>query len=353
MEIVKQTSPFIRKQTSTTRIMIDVLIALLPVAAFAVFKFGSEALIRIVISVVSMIGVEILAIGFIGREKEAGTFGQKFCSRYKHLKANNFLAPAVSGVIYAMLVPSQIEIFPLVVGAILGMGLGKMIFGGFGQNIFNPAVVGRIIIGLGYGQSFIYHQTNALSTGATPLGGTLTFAQRLNEFTFMEMFTGNIPGSMGEICKIAILLGAAYLIFRRAADFRVMLGVLGSFIVMMFFAGLAQYPDETFKYLLHAILSGGILFGAVFMATDPVTSPVSAPGRILYGVLIGLVTALIRVFGSYPEGMAFAIFICNFITPLIDYTKTNNKYTWKYAVTLGVIVLGFIPVFYFLAGGGL
>ena len=351
MEIVKQTSPFIRKQTtSTTRIMIDVLVALIPVAFFAVYKFGTDALVRIIISVVTMIAVEILAIGFIGREKETGSWVSKFVSRYKHLKANNFLAPAVSGLIYAMLVPSQIEIYPLIVGAVLGMAIGKMVFGGFGQNIFNPAAVGRIIIGLTYGTSFVYPGVGGLTTGATPLGGSLTFAQRLDEYSFLGLFMGDMPGSMGEICKLAILIGAAYLIVRKAADFRIMLGVVGSFIVMMFFAGLAKYPENPAAFVLHGLLTGGILFGAVFMATDPVTSPITRPGRFLYGIMIGLITALIRMFAA-PEGMAFAILICNFCTPVIDYYCKNNKYNWKHGLAMGVTILGFIPLFYFGLGG--
>ena len=354
MEIVKKTSPYIRKETtSTKRMMIDVLIALLPVVVFAVVKFGTDALIRIIISVGVMVFLEVLSIGFIAKDKETGNFFQRFKSRYKYITAMNFLAPAVSGIIYAMLVPSQIGVYPLIVGAALGIVLGKVIFGGFGQNIFNPAAIGRIIIGLTFGSSFVYPGVREFSTGATPLGGSFTLAERLTEFDLMRLFIGDIPGAMGEICKIAILLGAAYLIVRKAADFRIMASVVATFAIMMLFAGLAIYPKDAFNFLLHGLLSGGVLFGAVFMATDPVTAPSTMPGKILYGSLIGMITALIRVFGAYPEGMAFAILISNFIAPTIDYYKwASNKYTWKFATIQGVLILGGIPLFYFASGGG-
>ncbi|MDL2292613.1 RnfABCDGE type electron transport complex subunit D [Acholeplasma sp. OttesenSCG-928-E16] len=372
MEVVKKTSPYIRKkETSTTRMMIDVLISLLPVVAFSVYRFGTDALIRVIVSITVMIALEVLMIGFIKTPKEAasnkaleGNLWTRFLARYKHLRANNFIAPAVSGVIYAMLLPSTLSIYVLIVGAIFAILVGKMVFGGFGQNIFNPAGLGRIFVGAFFGAALTYTQTNDVIAGATPLGplkDMLTVGsanggvqQLLTYYSFNDLFLGNIPGSMGEISKLAIIIGGIYLVVRKAADFRVMLSTIGAFAIMILFAGMALNPANPFEFLLAHLLTGGIIFGAVYMVTDPVTSPVTKPGRVLYGVIIGILAALIRIFGSMPEGMAFAIMIVNMFVPLIDYYKwAKPKYTWQFAVVLGALILVCIPVFYFAAGGNI
>lgn len=354
MEIISRTSPYIRKETSTKRMMIDVLIALIPVVVFSIYRFGADAIIRIVVSLVVMIGIEAIFFGLTHPANAEGGFFQKIKSRYKTYTVNNITAPAVSAIIFAMLVPSKLPLYAVVIGASFGILVGKLIFGGLGTNIFNPAAMGRIFIAVALTNMFTgtYVETD-LVAGATALSSSIEFPNILNNYSLWDLFLGNVPGAMGEISALAILIGLTYLLIRRSADFRVVVSAAATFTFLIVIAGLVLYPSNLIQFVLFQLLSGGLLFGVAFMVTDPVTSPVTRPGRWIYGMIIAFLIVIIRLFGAYPEGVAFALLIGNMLVPLLDYPKwAHNQYHKKFLIGFGctVILLGVIV---FLSVGGL
>ena len=342
MEFAKKTAPFIRKPVTIEKMMIDVLIALIPVTVFAIFRFGFDAIIRIIISLIVMIGSELVYHLIINKWK------------FNNYNINNITAPAISGLVFALLLPSQISIYVVIIGALFRVIVGKLLFGGLGSNIFNPAAVGRIFVAIAF-PTFLtmgaYPGVDVI-TGSTPLGAlsVLGIKDISYSYSILDLFFGTIPGSMGEISAICILIGAIYLVIRKSADFRIMLSVVGSALVLFLVAGLSLngFNNLALNYTLYQVLAGGLLFGAVFMATDPVTSPITKQGRVLYGVLMGALVVLIRLFGGYPEGMAFAILFLNVFVPLIDYHKwSSSKWNLWVNVGLGVFMITLSLVVYF------
>jgi electron transport complex protein RnfD len=337
MEIVRQTSPYIRKETSTKRMMADVLIALIPVMLFAIYRFQFDFITKAIVA--SILGVGLEALSFMLTRPKTQTVKERFEQDYT---INNVIPPIITALIFVLTLPSKISIYVVIIGTIFAILIGKMIFGGLGKNIFNPAGIGRVFVALAFASLFSGTYTSGLDSisGVTALQGSMT------TYTLSDLFFGNIPGSMGEVSALAILIGAAYLLIRRSADFRVMLSGILSFTFMILVAGIAQGFEfsELMHYTLYHVLSGGLLFGLVFMATDPVTSPYTRPGRLIFGLMIGSLVALIRLFGALPEGMVFALVIANAFVALIDYRKwTTNLYTKKfiigYAITAVVLLL--------------
>lgn len=356
MQTIKQTSPYIRKDVSTKRMMIDVLIALTPVVLFSIYRFGWDSIIRILVSLIVMVGLEAVAFGMMQKPIKSDSFKERLKSRYKTFTINNIAAPAVSAIIFAMLVPSKLPIYAIVAGASFGIIVAKMLFGGTGSNIFNVAAAGRIFIALALTNMFsgTYEGVDIIA-GGTALTAIRTgagFPYTLNSYSLIDMFLGNIPGAMGEISALAILIGMAYLLIRKSADFRVIVSSLATFTLLIFVAGLKLYPDQVIEYTLFHLLSGGILFGAVFMITDPVTSPITRPGRWIYGIFVGALVVLIRLFGAYPEGVAFALLFANMFVPLIDYPQwSTNKFKPSFFIGTGVAILGLIAIVFFGVGG--
>ncbi len=354
MTFVKKESPYIRKDTSSNKMMIDVLIALIPVTLFAIYRFQFDAVIRLIVSLVVMIGLEAISVAIMTRPK-GDKFFEKLKSRFVNYSLTNLTAPAVSAVIFALIVPSQLPIYAVIVGAAFAIIIVKMVFGGLGSNIFNVAAGGRVFIGIALAGMFsgAYTGIDALA-GATPLGALANndFGFLLHSYTIGDLFIGNIPGSMGEISALAILLGLAYLLIRRTADWRTVASTLGVFVILTLFVALAKYPDNVGNFILYSVFSGGLLFGITFMVTDPVTSPVTGPGRFLYGALVASVIVLIRNFGSYPEGVAFAILFSNMFVPLIDFGKwSTNKWRPWFIVGLSAFIIAMCFVAFFGAGG--
>lgn len=356
MQTIKQTSPYVRKDVSTKRMMTDVLIALTPVVMFSIYRFGMDSVIRILVSLIVMVGLEAIAFGMMQKPIKSDDFKERLKSRYKNFTINNITAPAVSAIIFAMLVPSKLPLYAVVAGASFGIIVAKMLFGGMGSNIFNIAAAGRIFIGLALTDMFAgtYDGVDMIA-GGTALTAIRTgagFPYTLNSYSLIDMFLGNIPGSMGEISALAILIGMIYLLIRKSADFRVVVSSLATFTLLIFVAGLKLYPEQVIEYTLFHLLSGGILFGAVFMITDPVTSPVSRPGRWIYGILVGALVVLIRLFGAYPEGVAFALIFSNMFVPLIDYPQwATNKYKPAFFIGTSVAMLALIAIVFFGVGG--
>lgn len=361
MNYAKQTSPYIRKETSVKRMMFDVLIALLPLVVFAVYRFGMDALVRIILSALLFVGVDVVAALLkVKVHPSVKDKKERFKLRWKTLTINHVSAPLVSGVIFAMIIPSTLPIYVLIVGALFGSIIAKAFFGGLGSNIFNPAAVARVVIGLSFVTAFNYVGIDVTSS-ATPLAAVndslASIPAMLESYSLKDLFLGNIPGSMGEISSILIILGGLYMFIRKAADFRVTVSMILSFTVIIFVATLTVKPivdnGQIIETVLYQVLSGGLLFGAVFMVTDPVTSPVTKPGRWIYGLVVGAIVAAIRLFGALPEGVVFAILLGNIFVPLIDYYKwSKNKYSWKFI--LGYVVsLSVVSLIVLLALGGI
>lgn len=309
-------SPHIHSKTSTTSLMRDVVIALLPTVIVSILFYGWSEVMVLAVSVVSCLLMEYLITRFL-------------------LKKPNTLcdwSAAVTGVLLALNLPATSPWWMVVVGAIVAIGVAKMTFGGLGQNVFNPALVGRVFLLI----SFPVAMTNwapvkgfipgvDASTGSTLLGMVKEGGiEALEGTSYLSTLLLNIGGSAGELSALAILAGFVYLLARKVIRPHITLSIWLTVIVfsgIMWLIDPSQYTDPIFN-----LLTGGMLLGSVFMATDYVTSPMSPKGGIIFGVGIGLITMLIRYFGSYPEGMSFAILIMNATVPLINKFCKSKKF---------------------------
>lgn len=294
--------------------MLDVLIALLPAVACSLFFFGAGALVVLLSAVAGCVATEYLIQRFLIKGKS--TIG-------------NYSA-IVTGVLLALNLPSNLPVYIVILGSIFSIGIVKMAFGGLGNNIFNPAIAGRVFLLL----SFPAQMTTwplpivnrwkyfDMETGATILSTMKESVSDVNtgasvassmkdmvEVSTWDAFLGNMGGSMGEVSAIALLIGAAYLLIRKVITWHIPVAILAS--VALFYLALGDDP-------LMPLLTGGLLLGAFFMATDYATSPMSHKGMIVYGVMIGVITVIIRKWGAYPEGVSFAILLMNGLTPLIN-----------------------------------
>lgn len=347
MIIVKESAPHLRRKATVTRMMADVLIALAPTLIFSIVVYPLNTLLFYFISAAIMIGAEILALvlrNMTSRDGKEHTLKGK-------ITPNTFLAPAISAIIFTLIMPAGAPIYAVIIGALVGIVLGKLVFGGLGSNIFNPAVVGMLFAKLCFGSQYAtyvptwYYSIPDAAAGATPLalinGGALS---NITQYQMFDLFFGRIPGTLGEVYKITILIGLAYLLIRRSVDYRIVVSYLGTFAFLTLLAGLGLYLHGTgvnpFMFTLYSLLSGGVLFGATFMLTDPVTSPINPPSRILYGMIAAVVTVFIRLFAALPEGVGFSILIANMLACVLDhYEWSNPRYTWKNLLAMGLIVV--------------
>ncbi len=355
MKFIKESSPHIRRKDSAWRMMLDVIIALLPTFIFSAVIFPLNTLVNFLVSGIIMCLAEFAFIGLthmMPKDEEKHTFKEKFDYAYKgRYQLVNFMSPLVSALIYTLITPSGAPIYSVIVGALIGIILGKLVFGGLGNNIFNPAAVGMVAAKLSFGTNYgKYLALPEWFTGvpSTEIGGTLlgnigtNGYESINNVNFLDMFLGKMPGTLGEVYTITILIGLIYLIIRRTIDFRILFSYFGTFIVMMIFAGICIHsilPSVgVFKFTLFELLSGGVIFGGVFMFTDPVTSPITKPSRIMFGMIGAVLTVLIRLFGALPEGVAISLLIANMFAPVLDFPKwSSTKYTYKNVLAMALI----------------
>ena len=309
-------APHMHSPMSTQSLMRDVILALLPALGLSVAVYGLSVLYVTAIAVVSCVLVEYLI--------------QKFLIKGTSTVGN--LSAVVTGVLLAFNLPSNIPWWIIVIGAVVAIGVAKMTFGGLGHNPFNPALVGRVFLLIAYPvqmTSFpkpIHPDYIDAFAGATPLAALKSQAIAAGDANLLDMLSGMMPGSMGEIAAAALLAGGIYMIWRRVITWHIPVAVLGSMAAFAFVVALAQGGGEAI-YALPAfhLLAGGAMLGAIFMATDYVTSPMTPKGMIIYGVGIGVITMVIRMWGAYPEGMSFAILLMNAVTPLINkYVKPRR-----------------------------
>lgn len=302
-KLVVSSSPHLRTPETVRTIMIDVLIALFPVALAAVYIFGYRALVTMLIGILAAMVTEAIIL----RKKDI--FGDG--------------SAAVTGLLLAMSLPSNAPWWMVVIGSAVAISIGKQVFGGIGNNIFNPALVGRAVLTF----SWAGHMAGSiwpLPAPGTPFADVITSASPLSmgagelaKIPLSNLFYGNVPGSLGETSALAIICGGLWLFYRGHIDWRIPGGYLGTVFIMGVLLGGELYQNAFLTGIFH-LLAGGVLIGALFMATDMVTSPVTQRGRIIFGVGCGVITMLIRLYGALPEGVTFAILLMNAVTPIID-----------------------------------
>ncbi len=296
-------SPHVSAVAVTTKgMMLDTLIGLAPILIMSLFFFRWYAMAQVGVCVICCLGFEALFARMRGRAFSLGD-----------------LSVAVTGMILALSMPWSAPWYAGVVGALVAVGLGKWVFGGLGYNIFNPAMVGRAFVMLSFARELgaaAYVKTDAalqIVTQATPLTIAKTQADYLPDL--WPLFLGSHNGSLGETSAIACLIGGIYLCARRSAAWEIPAAVLGS---VAFFAGLANLAGLTSLTALHHLLTGSLMLGAFFIATDPVTSPLTFKGKVIFGAGIGFFVMIVRLFSGYPDGVMFAVLLMNAATPLIN-----------------------------------
>lgn len=305
-------SPHMRSGRTTTKIMLDVIIAMSPAMIFGYFYFGWRALLISVLSVSSCVLTEFVYEKIM---KLPVTIGD--------------LSAVVTGLVLAMCLYSTAPWWIPVVGGVFAILVVKMLFGGIGQNFMNPALTARCFLILSFSKIMTDYPGVADGvSSATPL----SLAAAGQHVSYAELFLGNHSGSIGETSALAILIGAAYLIIRRVISPRIPLCVIGSTFAFVALFTVMKGSPVTINYLTVHVMGGGLLAGAVFMATDYTTSPVTSWGRVIYGIIVGLITAVIRCFGGSLEGISFAIITANLLTPMIEkltYPKPLGTYGKK------------------------
>jgi len=319
-------SPHISEHLSTRSVMIDVIIALAPAMLAAGYYFRIHALVLICTCVISCVATEWLCSVICKKPNSLGDF-----------------SAVVTGIILALSLPPKLPIWTAVIGGVFSIAIGKMVFGGLGANIFNPAMVGRTFLTASFGvmmttwavpatldsdmskvapENILLSNTREFRTQATPLAWSkLAIKNELgadiySEEQFKATFTGEVGGSLGETSVIALLIGGIYLLIKRTINFHIPLAVISSAFV---FATIAYLTDSyTYVQPLFHLSSGGLMLCAFFIATDPVTAPLTRRGMWIFGIGVGAITMLIRIAGVYQEGVMFSVLLMNAVTPLID-----------------------------------
>lgn len=306
-KLIVAPAPHVHSGDSVRKNMLNVIIALIPAYLVSLYFFGLGAFIVSATAVVSCVVFEYLIQRFICKQKTS----------------ISDLSAVLTGMLFGFNLPSNLPVWMVVVGALVAIGVAKMSFGGLGNNLFNPALVGRVFLLISFPAPMTtWPKPTPLTmnyldaqTAATPL--TLMKEKGVEALpTLWEMFIGHMGGSLGEVSALALLIGGIYLIATKTISWHIPVSIL---LTVFVFSGILWLANgEVYANPMIHLLSGGLMLGAIFMATDYVTSPMSPLGQIVYGIGIGIITIVIRVFGSYPEGMSFAILIMNAATPLIN-----------------------------------
>jgi Na+-translocating ferredoxin:NAD+ oxidoreductase subunit D len=316
-------SPHIHAESTVKSLMYGVIIAMMPALLVSFWVFGLGAVYVTLLAVLSCVLFEYLIVRYLLQRPSSIWDG----------------SAVITGILLAFNVPSNLPWWAVILGSLFAMGVGKLAFGGLGNNPFNPALVGRVFLLISFPVQMTswplpiesrWQLTDA-TTGATPLAvikegvdAGRSVPELMQEVPgYFQLFLGGLGGSIGEISGLALLLGFLYMIYRKIVTWHTPAAMLGTMVLItgvLWLIDPQRYADPAFH-----LLSGGLLLGAFFMATDYVTSPMTPRGMLIYGACIGLLTAVIRVFGSYPEGVSFAILIMNGFVPLINkYVKPRR-----------------------------
>lgn len=309
-------SPHVRSRETTTGIMFDVIIALIPALVMSVVYFGTRALVLTAVTV----GTAVLA---------------EFLSRKAMKRENTIsdLSAVVTGLLIALNLPATCPLWVAAIGSVIAIVVVKQMFGGIGQNFVNPAITARIILMVSFPTAmarWVVPFSNSWSadavTSATPMaqlaavkGGDMSMASELP--SLVKMLIGNHGGSMGEVCSLALIAGGLYLMLRKVISPVIPFTFIGTVAVCTLIAG-----HGNFVYVAYQLLGGGLLLGAFFMATDYTTSPINFKGKIIFAVGCGLITSVIRIFGSLPEGVSFSIILMNILVPHIEHLTTAKPF---------------------------
>lgn len=299
-------SPHFRSRQTSSGIMLDVIIALIPSLVAAYVIFGVRTLVLSAVSVISCVAFEYI------------------CRRVmKRHNTISDLSAVVTGLLVAFNVPANLPVWMIIIGDFFAIVIAKQFFGGIGQNFVNPALIGRIVLMSSFPSKMGSFPVPLVSTipltGATPLASLKT--GEMPEQSLLGMFFGLRGGCLGEVCIAALIIGFIYLLVRRVISWHIPAFYIGTVAIIMLIAGKGDLG-----YVLYELMAGGLVLGAVFMATDYTTSPVSTRGKFLYAVGCGILTSLIRIFGNLPEGVSFSIIIMNILVPLIEHITTPEPF---------------------------
>ncbi|MFV0591949.1 MAG: RnfABCDGE type electron transport complex subunit D [Draconibacterium sp.] len=316
-------SPHVHSGDSTQKIMYRVIYAMIPALAWSVFMFGLDALRVTLIAVAACVAFEYLIQKYLLKVTPSVTDGSAI----------------ITGILLAFNVPSGLPWWIILIGALAAMGIGKLSFGGIGSNIFNPALVGRVFLLISFPvqmTSWPGIKTAAVDavSAATPLAlikegikNGVPIAKIEGLPGISDMALGFNPGSLGEVSALLLILGGIYMIWKKVITWHIPVSIIATVFV---FSGIFWVINpEMYINPVYEILAGGLMLGAIFMATDMVTSPMNPKAQIIYGIGIGLITINIRMFGSYPEGISFAILIMNAVTPLLNYYIKPKRFGGK------------------------
>lgn len=307
MNLTAQSSPHIRGDFKTSRLMLDVVVALLPALVVGTWVLGLRALAVTVVSMVSAVGAEWLYCMAAGKQNTL-----RDCSAL------------VTGMLLALTLPTSVPLGIAVLGSVFAIVLAKCMCGGLGQNILNPALAARAFLMLLFPAAMTHYEAIDGISSATPLHRMVMPA--LPEYSLMDMFLGRIPGSIGELSALALLLGGVFLVARKVISPKIPLAYLGSVAVLTLIFSKTGNPVA---WMLYSVLGGGVMLGAIFMATDYATSPVTPMGQILYGIGCGALTVFFRYFGLFPEGVTYAILLMNLATWGIDRVTAPRRFGVK------------------------
>lgn len=290
-------SPHVRAKDSTNRIMAYVILALLPTTLYGIFNFGPKALLLIVLSIASCVATEWVFEKIIHKKSTISD-----------------LSAVVTGLLLALNLPVTLPWWEAVLGGVFAIAIVKMMFGGLGQNFMNPALGGRCFLVASFG-SYMNDFSKGVAADAVSSATPLAALKNGEPVDVMDMFMGNINGTIGEISALAILIGAAYLLLRRVITLRIPFAYIASFTLFVILFGGRGFDIE---YIGAQLFGGGLMLGAFFMATDYVTSPITVKGQWIFGIFIGLLTGIFRILGSSAEGVSYAIILGNLIVPLVE-----------------------------------
>lgn len=302
-------SPHIRSSVTTRDIMLDVIIAMLPASLLGIYNFGVRALLVMLATVVACLLTEYIYEKLMKKPITTGD-----------------LSAVVTGMILAMNMPASIPLWMPISGGIFAILVVKMLYGGLGKNFMNPALAGRVFLLICFTSqmsNFVVEKSSNLImngslavdgvSGATPLALLKESGTTTNALT---LFLGNHAGTIGETSAVALLIGAAYLVAKKVISLRIPVAYLATFVIFIALFGGKNSTDVNF--ILTQLLGGGLIFGAFFMATDYVTSPITPMGQIIFGICLGVLTGVFRLFGQSAEGVSYAIIFCNLLVPLIE-----------------------------------
>ena len=308
LKLIASSSPHIRSNENTRSIMLDVIIAMLPALIWAIYNFGFKALISVVVSVVACLFWEWLYRKLLKKPQAIGD-----------------LSAVVTGMLLAFVCPPELPWWTLIIGAFFSIVVVKQLYGGIGCNFLNPALAGRAFLLASYATAMtswaIPRIRPDVTSAATPLqimkeGTVEAFTTLTSNYSVSDMFLGKIGGSLGEVSSLCLLVGGVFLLIRKVISWHTPVAYIGTVAILTLIAAPAGISGV--DYMLYNVFGGGLMLGAIFMATDYATSPVTKPGQLIFGIGCGLLTCFIRRFGSYPEGVCYSILIMNCTTWLLD-----------------------------------